>query len=143
MGRGETLNPLPAPRELWFVLGISHEPLMTGEVYAAFDAAEVQPEEARSAPMALALGAGDVAEVAALLHNDLEVGAFALRPQLADAKGALAEAGCLGAGLTGSGPTMFGIVEGPEHAAQVAERVAGMFDRVEVACTAPECVELI
>ena len=143
MGRGETLTPLPAPRDLWFVLGISHEPLMTGEVYDAFDAAEAQPEEARSAPMALALGAGDVAEVAALLHNDLEVGAFALRPRLAEAKGALVEAGCLGAGLTGSGPTMFGIVEGPEHAAQVAERVAGMFDRVEVAGTAPECVELL
>jgi 4-diphosphocytidyl-2-C-methyl-D-erythritol kinase len=142
MGRGEMLTPLPATTDLWFVLGISNEPLMTADVYAAFDRLETDVAEARSAPMALALGAGDVADVAALLHNDLEPAAFALRPDLAEAKQALTDAGCLGACLTGSGPTLFGIVEGPEQGAEVAERVMGAFDRVEVARTAPECVEM-
>lgn len=143
MGRGEAMTALPAPRDLWFVLGISNEPLLTRDVYAAFDASEAEPAEARSAPMALALGAGDVAEIAALLHNDLEVGAFALRPELAEGKRQLADAGSLGAGLTGTGPTAFGIVEGPEHGARVAEQVRGSFDRVEVVSTATECVELL
>ena len=143
MGRGENMTPLPAPQDLWFVLGISNEPLMTGEVYAAFDEAGVELEDAPSAPMVLALGAGDVTDIAALLHNDLEVGAFTLRPELTAAKQELADAGSLGAGLTGTGPTVFGLAEGPEHAREVAGRVRGSFDRVEVVKTAPECVELL
>ena len=141
MGRGETMTPLPAPKGLWFVLGMSNEPLLTSEVYAAFDRVEAELPEARRAPMALALGAGDVAEIALLLHNDLEFGAFALRPELADRKRALADAGCLGAGLTGTGPTVFGIVEDAEHGRRVAAQVKDLFDRVEVVPSAPECVE--
>ena len=141
MGRGETVTPLPAPAAMWFVLAMSDEPMITGEVYDAFDDVDDDGDEARSAPMALALGAGDVGEVASLLHNDLEAGAYALRPGLRHDKEALLEAGCLGVGMTGSGPTLFGIVEGPEHGRRVTELIRHRFARVEVALTAPACVE--
>lgn len=142
MGRGETVTPLPAPAEMTFVLAMSNDALNTGDVYAAFDGSPEVEEGPRSAPMALALGAGDLADVAALLHNDLERGAFSLRPELAGMKQALIDAGCLGAGMTGSGPTMFGVVEGIEHGNQVAKAVSEEFDRVEVVTSAPTCVEL-
>lgn len=141
MGRGETVTPLPAPAEMTFVLGMSSDALMTGEVYDAFDQSPAEGDGPRSAPIALALGAGDIGDVAALLHNDLERGAFALRPDLAARKEALIDAGCLGAGMTGSGPTLFGLVEGTEHGRQVAEATGDRFDRVEVVSTSPTCVE--
>ena len=144
MGRGEAMTPLPAPQPLCFVLAMSNDPLLTREVYAAYDEAQAELAEASSsAPMALALGAGDVPEIAALVHNDLERGAFALRPQLAELKKTLVDSGCLGAGLTGSGPTLFGLVEDAEHGKRVADQVRSLFDRVEVAASAPECVELV
>ena len=116
--RGEKLTQMPAPREMWFVLGISRDQLLTRDVYSAWDELGHE-EEVTSSMMAPALGAGDVAEVASL------------------------EAGALGAGMTGSGPTMFGILEEAGSAREVAAKVQPEFDRVVVARTAPRCVEFL
>lgn len=139
-GRGEQLAQLPPPPTLfWFVLGLSDEPLLTQEVYAALAPEEIGVEQS-PAPMTMALAAGDVAEVAALLSNDLQGPAFRARPELADKKEALLEAGALGAGLSGSGPSLFGVVPDRQSAQAVAREVAGSFDRVVVACSTPSCV---
>ena len=140
--RGEQLTQIPAPREMWFVLGISREPLLTRDVYSAWDELGHE-EEVTSSMMAPALGAGDVNEVASLLHNDLERPAFMLRPELSGKKQAMLAAGVLGAGMTGSGPTMFGILEEEGSAREVAAKVRPEFDRVVVARSAPRCVEFL
>jgi 4-diphosphocytidyl-2-C-methyl-D-erythritol kinase len=140
--RGEQLTQMPAPREMWFVLGMSRAPLLTRDVYSAWDELGHE-EEVTSSMMAPALGAGDVNEVASLLHNDLERPAFMLRPELSRKKEAMLEADALGAGMTGSGPTMFGILEETEAAREVAEKVRPDFDRVVVARSAPRCVEFL
>jgi 4-diphosphocytidyl-2-C-methyl-D-erythritol kinase len=140
--RGEQLTQIPAPRQMSFVLGISREPLLTRDVYEAWD--ELGPEkEVTSSMMAPALGAGDVHEVASLLHNDLERPAFLLRAELARKKEAMFEAGALGAGMTGSGPTMFGIVEDEDAAREVAEKVRPDFDQVLVVRSTLHCVEFL
>jgi 4-diphosphocytidyl-2-C-methyl-D-erythritol kinase len=138
--RGESLTPLPSPETLWFVLGISHSPLLTRDVYAAWEP-DTQADPVGSAEMTLALGGRDVAEVGALLYNDLERPAFVLRPELADKKEALIAAGALGASMSGSGPTLFGMASDEGHARQVAGRVEGRFDEVVVTCSRPECIE--
>lgn len=139
-GRGDKLAPLAAAlAPIWFVLGISNEPLLTADVYAAYDAQEPR-EHPGPAPMTMALGAGDVAEVAALLYNDLERAAFGLRPELADKRGVLMEAGALGAGMTGSGPTMFGIAPDEAGAERIAAAVEPDFDRVIVTRSGAGCV---
>ena len=138
--RGENLIPLPSLREMWFVLGISGEPLLTRDVYAAWD--ELEPvDEVPSAPMALALGAGDVTEVASLLHNDLERAAYVLAPGLAESKQLLLDAGALGACVSGSGPTVFGIARDESHARSLAAEVAGDFAGVVVVPSYSVCVE--
>ena len=138
--RGEKLTPLPSPGPMWFVLGIEERPLLTRDVYEAWD--ELGPSEpALSSPMSLALGAGDIEEVALLLHNDLERAVFVLRPELADKKAALVGAGALGASMSGSGPTMFGIARGEEHAHSVASGVKEVFEQVLVVPSSTECVE--
>jgi 4-diphosphocytidyl-2-C-methyl-D-erythritol kinase len=140
-GRGEKLTRLPPPPPMWFVLGISSRPLSTGEVYAEFS--DHPPASAeKSAPMTLALGAGDLGEIAALLHNDLEGPAFALRPELPALKERLTRAGALGALLSGSGPTVFAIARDEEHARSIARAVEDDFDRVEVVESRTACVEI-
>lgn len=138
--RGEHLTPLPSPSSMHFVLGISNEPLLTGDVYNAWDELERAPEVS-SAPMTLALGSGDAQEVALLLHNDLEPAAFSLREGLADKKDAMKEAGALGAGMSGSGPTIFGIAADRGDAETIAGRLQGTFDRVAVVDSTAQCVE--
>ncbi len=138
--RGEHLTPLPSPSSMHFVLGISNDPLFTGDVYNAWDELDRGPEVS-SAPMTLALGSGDAEEVALLLHNDLEPAAFALREGLAEKKTVMEEAGALGAGMSGSGPTMFGIASDRDHAETIAGRLHGVFDRVVVVDSTAQCVE--
>ena len=141
-GRGESVMRLPGPpTPLWFVLGISDEPLLTSQVYGAV--VDPSPQGPSAAPVTLALGQGDAGELARLLHNDLEAPALSLRPRLRDDKEALLTAGCLGAVVTGSGPTVVGLVSDRAHAGEVAARVEARFDRVEVASSARSCVTFL
>ena len=141
--RGEELTQLAMPDiPMWFVLGGSDVPLSTRDVYEAWDELDGTPLDGpHSAPLALALGAGDLAEVGVLLHNDLEPAAFMLLRELEAAKEKIATAGVLGAAMSGSGPTMFALVDGPERAREVAARIEDDFAWVEVVQSRPACLE--
>lgn len=139
-GRGESLSPLPGSgSRLWFVLGISDQPLLTADVYDEFDR-DPSSDRASTAALTMALGAGDVQELGSLLFNALEVPAFRLRPDLVPRKQALLEAGAVGACLSGSGPTLFGLARDEQHARQVASKAGPSFDRVVVARSSSGCV---
>lgn len=138
--RGEDLTSLPTSETMWFVLGISSRPLFTAQVYEAFDDLGYE-SDAQVAPMTMAIGAGDVEGVASLLHNDLEAAAFGLRPELVTKKEAMISAGALGAVMSGSGPTIFGIARDEVHAQALARAVEGEFDRVKLVHSVQACIE--
>lgn len=138
--RGEQLTPLPNIQPMWFVLGGSNEPLLTRAVYELWDSTG-PAEESSPVPLTMALGAGDSAEVATLLHNDLERPAFTLRPELEEKKDVLVEAGALGASMSGSGPTMFGIAPDESSANDIAGKVRDSFDWVKVVTSQTACIE--
>lgn len=139
--RGDTLTQLAGPEEMWFVLGGSHRPLATEAVYDKWDELDGEREGPRGASMTLALGARDIEEIASLLHNDLEPAAFELVPELAEKKHFLVDAGALGACMTGSGPTMFGVASDEDHARSIALGIEQHFDWVKVVRTRQDCVE--
>jgi 4-diphosphocytidyl-2-C-methyl-D-erythritol kinase len=115
-----------------WVIGIDRGPLSTAEVYAAFDG--LRPPEPSSPDAVLqALRAGDLAALAASLHNDLEPAAIALRPALAERREALLRAGALAAIVSGSGPTLLGLARDAAHARRIAAAVEEHFDAVAVA----------
>jgi 4-diphosphocytidyl-2-C-methyl-D-erythritol kinase len=115
-----------------WVVGISDQPLSTPQVYRAFDeigtCSEAEPDAVLQA-----LRTGDAEALGAALHNDLEVAAFHLRPELQASRDALLEQGALGALVSGSGPTLVGLASSAQHALDLADRVRDRFDRVEVA----------
>ncbi len=114
-GRGELVMRLPGTSPLALVLGIAKEGLSTADVYRRYD--EVGATQILdSRPMIDALAADDPEGVAAHLHNDLERAAFDMRPELARSKEKMVEAGALGALMSGSGPTIFGVCENDAHA---------------------------
>ena len=120
---------------MWFVLGLSNRGLSTADVYRRWRTGDGMPD---ASGMSAALAAGDVAAVGARIMNALEVPAFELRPGLAAGKQRLIGAGALGAGLSGSGPTLFGLAADEAHARAVARRVEGDFDAVEVVSSQPD-----
>jgi 4-diphosphocytidyl-2-C-methyl-D-erythritol kinase len=140
-GIGDILEPIRIP-ELTLALLLPAEYLGTGEVYGEFDRlaaarSALETPEAFAARCAAAevqwkgleqIMAGDAVEpgavVAAALENDLESASFSLLPGLAARRQALLEAGTLGALMSGSGPTMFGVCRSPEDADMVCGRLA-------------------
>ena len=60
-----------------------------------------------------------------MLENDLEPAARALLPEIADALGALRDAGALGVAVSGSGPTCFGLFDEPGTARAAWEAIPG------------------
>jgi 4-diphosphocytidyl-2-C-methyl-D-erythritol kinase len=138
--RGEELTALPVRQDLWLVLGLSFDPVMTRDAYEAWRPVE-SGADVGSAPMTLALGAGDVSEIAALLHNDLEPAIFQLRPELDRKKESMIAAGALGASVSGSGPTIFGVALDESHARSVAAAVAEEFDDAVAVVSQAQCIE--
>lgn len=119
-GRGELLEKLPDMPAFRVVLAGSDSQSSTAEVYERFDSLEEKlGENASPERMLEAVRSRDLAAVCAALHNSLEA-ATTEADQVSDYKRAATKAGAPGALMTGSGPTVFALVQGLEAAAEVA-----------------------
>jgi len=114
-----------------WVIGMSDEPLRTPAVYEAWDH-ETPPLEMQPDQVLQAVRTGDPELLGDSLHNDLQVAAFRLRPELADAVDAFLVDGALGSIVSGSGPTVVALAADAAHAHDLAARARERFDRVEV-----------
>ena len=81
----------------------------TKEVYATCEARPLGGEDL-TAKMVSALQAGDLSRIAAAFMNDLQPPAVKLHPEIADALVSLKTAGVIGAMMSGSGSSVFGLV---------------------------------
>jgi 4-diphosphocytidyl-2-C-methyl-D-erythritol kinase len=136
-GRGEHVDPLPAPTSgLGVVLALPPVALATRDVFAAFDALREPTHRARDAAVALAsaLRAGitgaELADRAEGLvdANDLWVPAVGLAPELATLRATLVTATRRPWLLSGSGPTLFSLYPSLDAAvdgARTAARAVG------------------
>ncbi len=122
-GRGTALAQVLCRGTFSWVVATSDEPLSTADVFRAWDR-HCRPGLIEPDAVLAALRGSDPVALAAALHNDLEPAAFALRPELAEAKDALIDAGALGAVLSGSGPTLLALCEDEEAANAVAKRAS-------------------
>jgi 4-diphosphocytidyl-2-C-methyl-D-erythritol kinase len=131
-GRGEKLSKIESAAVLHWVMTPSHIGLSTPEVYRKLDilrteaGVDVSSLEQPEVPAELvaALVAGDATDVAKYMHNDLEIAALALRPELATTIEAGRKAGALKSMVSGSGPTIAHLAKDRIHAEQIANRLA-------------------
>ena len=121
-GRGEKVSPLSDLQPSTFNLVLVNPGVQssTKEVYAACEARPLDGENATE-KMVAALKTGDLAKIAASLMNDLQPPAVRQHPEIADALVSLRTAGVIGAMMSGSGSSVFGLVAG-EAAAQRISR---------------------
>ncbi|MGH7356609.1 MAG: 4-(cytidine 5'-diphospho)-2-C-methyl-D-erythritol kinase [Candidatus Rokuibacteriota bacterium] len=120
-GRGEQLEPLRGGT-LALVLVNPGFGVSTAEMYGRVTPAMLT-DGGRCRRVIEALRQRRTERVAASLYNGLE-GAAAPHPEIARMKAALLAAGALGAQMSGSGPTVFGVARSREHARQIRDRVA-------------------
>jgi 4-diphosphocytidyl-2-C-methyl-D-erythritol kinase len=122
-GIGEQVEPVELP-PLIAVLVPDAEGVSTATVYAELDRIggardKLDPEPLRG------LAEAPAAELAAGLENDLQAAALSLRPELAARLERLRSEGALGAAVSGSGPTCFGLFDDRTAADSAAASIQG------------------
>jgi 4-diphosphocytidyl-2-C-methyl-D-erythritol kinase len=121
-GRGERLAPL-AGAALGLVLVNPRFAVSTADMYGRVTSS-MYSDGKRARTAAAALQTRRAGRVAASLYNGLEVAAGTAYPQIGQMQAALLAAGALGAAMSGSGPTVFGVARSWEQARQIRARVA-------------------
>jgi 4-diphosphocytidyl-2-C-methyl-D-erythritol kinase len=94
----------------------------TAEAYGRLTAT-MYSDGARARAVVAALGSRHAKGVAQSLYNGLEATVVPAHPEIEQMKAALLAAGALGALMSGSGPTVFGIARSLDHARQIRRRV--------------------
>ena len=121
-GRGEVLKPLPIGGGYAMVLVNPGVPLSTQEVYGRVPQGW-RAEADGTTRLIGALRTRNAAKVAAALTNHLEHWVEPAMPVIGRMKAALLAAGALGAVMSGSGPTVFGVARSLAQARQIQRRV--------------------
>lgn len=120
-GIGERLRKLPGAPKLYLVLVKPAQGVDTALAYRTFDK-EGEISQLDYLQWEKALASGNKKAIAALLHNDLEQASMKLVPEILRIKeGLLAEEGCLGALMSGSGSAVFGLMDSEEEAIKIAQ----------------------
>jgi 4-diphosphocytidyl-2-C-methyl-D-erythritol kinase len=120
-GRGEQVERLRG-RSLGLVLVNPRFAMSTAEMYGRVTPA-MYTDGRRVKGMLAALEQRSTARLAASLYNGLEDVAAVAQPAIGRMRAALLAAGALGAIMSGSGPTVFGIARSYEHARQIRRRL--------------------
>ncbi len=120
-GRGEKITPLPALPECWAVLAKPGFPVSTPELFARLDGRKTRCHPDAEG-MIRALEEGDLPGAARRMFNVFEE---ILPPRMGnrvgELKGELLRHGALGASMSGTGPTVFGLFQREEEGRAAAE----------------------
>jgi len=120
---GERIERIELP-PLSAVLIPDAQGLSTAAVYAELDRLEAWRADLDPDPLRGLAGSGPE-ELVAALENDLQPAALSLRPNLESRLDALRAAGTLGAAVSGSGPTCFGLFADRPAAERAAAQLPG------------------
>lgn len=108
-GRGELLTPIPNPPQCWVILAKPPINVSTQEVYTRLKSTQIKQHPSAS-NMIAAIESGGFHEVCGQLGNVLEDVTLKLHPEVQQLKEAMMRLGVDGTLMSGSGPTVFGLV---------------------------------
>jgi 4-diphosphocytidyl-2-C-methyl-D-erythritol kinase len=123
-GRGDELTRLPALRGVWFILVTPRLEVSAREAYEMARIGLTGPASFIRVNCS-AVREGDIPTLADGLRNDLEAGVVSAYPEVGRVKDALIEEGALAAVMSGSGPTVVGLVAEEAVGEDIASRLKG------------------
>jgi len=123
-GRGEILTPLPAPPPCWAVLVKPPFGVSTADVFGKLRLSQIRSRP-RTQAMISAIEAGDFRGICAALGNVLEEVTIPMHPMVGQIKDMMLRLGADGALMSGSGPTVFGLVERESKLARICNGLRG------------------
>ena len=122
--RGEKLTPLSSINPpLWMIILNPGFNISTNWAYNNLDLDSIKREKNNTKAMLKALKEGKSQEIAKNLFNSFESLIIKKYPEVGRIKNRLIEEGVLGALMSGSGPTVFGITQNKEEALKIYEKL--------------------
>ncbi|MEK4508043.1 4-(cytidine 5'-diphospho)-2-C-methyl-D-erythritol kinase [Paenibacillus anaericanus] len=128
-GRGEKLTPLPNPPQCWVVLAKLPINVSTAEVYGRLRSSRITHHPSANT-MIEAIESGSFSSVCEGLGNVLEDVTLQLHPEVAHLKEAMLKLGADGVLMSGSGPTVFGLVSKESKVSRIYNGLRGFCKEV-------------
>lgn len=128
-GRGEILEPLPAPPKCWVVLAKPSQGVSTANIFQRLQVNHIQ-HHPKTSQMIDALYQQDFDGIVSLLGNVLEPVTMSIYPLVSKTKSKMEKFGADGVLMSGSGPTVFGLVQKESKAKRIVNSLKGFCDQV-------------
>ncbi len=132
-GRGEILEPIASPPQCWVILAKPPINVSTADVYGRFRVKDVKKGPATS-HVRKAIEDKDFWELCDSLGNALEEVTLSLYPEVRQLKEVMHRLGADGVLMSGSGPTVFGLVSKESRVARIYNGLRGFFARMCMRC---------
>ncbi|WP_342433803.1 4-(cytidine 5'-diphospho)-2-C-methyl-D-erythritol kinase [Neobacillus sp. FSL H8-0543] len=127
-GRGEIITELPAPPTCWVILAKPFIGVSTAEVYRRLELEKMDHPNIKE--MAGAIKNNDYQSVCNNVGNVLEEVTLNLHPEVAQIKDQMKRFGADAVLMSGSGPTVFGIVQHDSRMHRIYNGLRGFCDQV-------------
>lgn len=133
-GRGDMISPMGIQARLWHVLVVPKIKMLTPKVYGAMNLKLTKSSDDVNI-LTRYLGQNDVCKVGSLLRNDLEFPIAFLKPNLLKIKKKIEGLNVAGVAFSGSGPSIFSVVESKRNAQKIYEYLRRRYKQVFVVRT--------
>lgn len=127
-GRGEKIKKLPAPPTCWVVLAKPKIGVSTAQVYGGLNLEGI--EHPNTEQMIHAIETNDYDLMCESLGNVLETVTFKLHPEVVMIKEQMKRFGADAVLMSGSGPTVFGLVDNESRLGRIYNGLRGFCDEV-------------
>ncbi|MBM6616205.1 4-(cytidine 5'-diphospho)-2-C-methyl-D-erythritol kinase [Bacillus suaedaesalsae] len=127
-GRGEKIQHIDPPPHCWVILAKPTVGVSTGEVYGQLDLANVEHPDVNG--MVQAIHNKDYNGICQLVGNVLEDVTLKLHPEVAQIKEQMKKFGADAVLMSGSGPTVFGLVHHDSRMQRIYNGLRGFCDQV-------------
>jgi 4-diphosphocytidyl-2-C-methyl-D-erythritol kinase len=128
-GRGEVLTPIPNPPQCWVIVAKPPINVSTAEVYGRLRSEHIQHHPSAER-MVEALTQGSFQQMCQSLGNVLEEVTLKMHPEVQQLKEGMLKLGADGALMSGSGPTVFGLVSKESKVARIYNGLRGFCKEV-------------
>ncbi|UAC50138.1 4-(cytidine 5'-diphospho)-2-C-methyl-D-erythritol kinase [Bacillus aquiflavi] len=127
-GRGEKIIQLPPPPTCWVILAKPFVGVSTADVYQRLNLSTIRHPNTNA--LIQALKSNDYLQVCRHVENVLEDVTFKMHPEVAQIKEQMKRFGADGVLMSGSGPTVFGLVRHDSRMHRIYNGLRGFCDQV-------------
>lgn len=127
-GRGEKIQELPSPANCWIILAKPTLGVSTADVYGKLNLKRIEHPDTKK--MIEAIETKDFEKMCASVGNVLESVTLKLYPEVAGLKEQMEKFGADAVLMSGSGPTVFGIVQQESRVQRIYNGLRGFCDEV-------------